>query len=157
MVFVYDWGEQLTKDDLPLDSAGDDCVKSTHIECRRDNVKVLTDIDYRKCTTAAESVKQGFLRLVLSTRCLASAGSTSQKQHLVKLIIKMLDEKDDIQKIVSIIKSYKQLSKTYCARLETTLKCIMEDSSEVETSQLCIDAIAHLTSLNTKTKKKRSE
>ena len=90
-------------------------------------------------------------------RCLASAGSTSQKQHLVKLIIKMLDEKDDIQKIVSIIKSYKQLSKTYCARLETTLKCIMEDSSEVETSQLCIDAIAHLTSLNTKTKKKRSE
>ena len=90
-------------------------------------------------------------------RCLASEGSTSQKQHLVKLIIKMLDEKDDIQKIVSIIKSYKQLSKTYCARLETTLKCIMEDSSEVETSQLCIDAIAHLTSLNTKTKKKRSE
>ena len=90
-------------------------------------------------------------------RCLASEGSTSQKQHLVKLIIKMIDEKDDIQKIVSIIKSYKQLSKTYCARLETTLKCIMEDSSEVETSQLCIDAIAHLTSLNTKTKKKRSE
>lgn len=66
MVFVYDWGEQLTKDDLPLDSAGDDCVKSTHIECRRDDVKVLTDIDYRKCTTATESVKQGFLRLVLS-------------------------------------------------------------------------------------------
>ena len=58
-------------------------------------------------------------------RCLASSGSTAQKQYLVKLIVKMMDEKDDIQKVVSIIKSYKQLAKSYCDRIISTLNYII--------------------------------
>ena len=38
-------------------------------------------------------------------RCLAANGSMAQKQYLAKLIVKMLNDKDDIQKVVSIIKS----------------------------------------------------
>ena len=88
-------------------------------------------------------------------RCLATSGSTAQKQYLVKLIVKMLDEKDDIQKVISIIKSYKQLAKPYCNRIESTLKCIIEDTSDSSTIQLCNDAIEHLSSLNQTSKRKR--
>ena len=88
-------------------------------------------------------------------RCLAASGSTAQKQYLVKLIVKMLDEKDDIQKVISIIKSYKQLAKPYCDRIESTLKCIIEDTSDSTTIQLCNDAIEHLSSLNQTSRRKR--
>ena len=88
-------------------------------------------------------------------RCLAASGSTAQKQYLTKLIVKMLYEKDDIQKVVSIIKSYKQLAKTYCDHIESTLKCIIEDTSDSTTIQLCNDAIEHLSSLNQTSKRKR--
>ena len=92
-------------------------------------------------------------------RCLASSGSASQKQYLVKLIIKMLDEKEDIEKIISIIKSYKQLSKTYCDRIISTLNCIIEDNSDTTIVNMCSDAIEHLIAINKsagKAKKKRS-
>ena len=88
-------------------------------------------------------------------RCLATSGSTVQKQYLVKLIVKMLDEKDDIQKVISIIKSYKQLAKPYCNRIESTLRCILDDTSDSSTIQLCNDAIEHLSSLNRTSKQKR--
>ena len=88
-------------------------------------------------------------------RCLATSGSTAQKQYLVKLIVKMLDEKDDIQKVISIIKSYKQLAKPYCDRIESTLRCILDDTSDSSTIQLCNDAIEHLSSLNQTSKRKR--
>ena len=88
-------------------------------------------------------------------RCLATSGSTVQKQYLVKLIVKMLDEKDDIQKVISIIKSYKQLAKPYCDRIESTLRCILDDTSDSSTIQLCNDAIEHLSSLNRTSKQKR--
>ena len=81
-------------------------------------------------------------------RCLASSGSASQKQYLVKLLIKMLDEKEDIEKIISIIKSYKQLAKTYCDRIISTLKCIIEDSSDTTIVNLCNDAIEYLSAIN---------
>lgn len=81
-------------------------------------------------------------------RCLASSGSASQKQYLVKLIIKMLDEKEDIEKIISIIKSYKQLAKTYCDRIISTLKCIIEDSSDTTIVNMCNDAIEYLSAIN---------
>lgn len=92
-------------------------------------------------------------------RCLASSGSAYQKQYLVKLIIKMLDEKEDIEKIISIIKSYKQLSKTYCDRIISTLNCIIEDNSDTTIVNMCSDAIEHLIAINKsagKAKKKRS-
>ncbi len=88
-------------------------------------------------------------------RCLATSGSTAQKQYLVKLIVKMLDEKDDIQKVILIIKSYKQLAKPYCDRIESTLRCIIDDTSDSSTIQLCNDAIEHLSSLNQTSKRKR--
>ena len=81
-------------------------------------------------------------------RCLASSGSASQKQYLVKLLIKMLDEKEDIGKIISIIKSYKQLAKTYCDRIISTLKCIIEDSSDTTIVNMCNDAIEYLSAIN---------
>lgn len=81
-------------------------------------------------------------------RCLASSGSISQKQHLVKLIIKMLDEKEDIEKVVSIIISYKQLAKTYCDRIISTLNCIIEDNTDTTIVNMCRDAIEHLVSIN---------
>lgn len=81
-------------------------------------------------------------------RCLASSGSASQKQYLVKLLIKMLDEKEDIEKIISIIKSYKQLAKTYCDRIISTLKCIIEDSSDTTIVNMCNDAIEYLSAIN---------
>lgn len=81
-------------------------------------------------------------------RCLASSGSASQKQYLVKLLIKMLDEKEDIEKIISIIKSYKQLAKTYCNRIISTLKCIIEDSSDTTIVNMCNDAIEYLSAIN---------
>ena len=81
-------------------------------------------------------------------RCLASSGSASQKQYLVKLIIKMLDEKEDIEKVVSIIKSYKQLAKTYCERIISTLNCIIEDNSDTTIVDMCNDAVKHLESIN---------
>lgn len=92
-------------------------------------------------------------------RCLASSGSASQKQYLVKLLIKMLDEKEDIEKIISIIKSYKQLAKTYCDRIIATLNCIIEDNSDTTIGDMCSDAIEHLISINksvSKVKKQRS-
>ena len=92
-------------------------------------------------------------------RCLASSGSASQKQYLVKLIIKMLDEKEDFEKVISIIKSYKQLAKTYCDRIISTLNCIIEDNSDTTIVDMCSDAIEHLISLNksvSKAKKQRS-
>ena len=88
-------------------------------------------------------------------RCLAANGSTAQKQYLAKLIVKMLNDKDDIQKVVSIIKSYKQLTKTYCDLIESTLRCILDDTSDSSTIQLCNDAIEHLSSLNQTSKRKR--
>lgn len=88
-------------------------------------------------------------------RCLATSGSTAQKQYLVKLIVKMLDEKDDIQKVILIIKSYKQLAKPYCDRIESTLRCILDDTFDSSTIQLCNDAIEHLSSLNQTSKRKR--
>lgn len=91
--------------------------------------------------------------------CLATSGSTAQKQYLVKLIVKMMDEKDDIQKVVSIIKSYKQLAKSYCDRIISTLNCIIEDNSDTTIVNMCSDAIEHLISLNksvSKAKKQRS-
>ena len=81
-------------------------------------------------------------------RCLASSGSASQKQYLVKLIIRMLDEKEDIRKVISIIKSYKQLAKTYCDRIIATLNCIIEDNSDTTIDDMCSDAIEHLISIN---------
>lgn len=81
-------------------------------------------------------------------RCLAANGSMAQKQYLAKLIVKMLNDKDDIQKVVSIIKSYKQLTKTYCDLIGSTLRCILDDTSDSSTIQLCNDAIEHLSSLN---------
>ena len=92
-------------------------------------------------------------------RCLATSGSTAQKQYLVKLIVKMMDEKDDIQKVVSIIKSYKQLAKSYCDRIISTLNCIIEDKSDTTIVNMCSDAIEHLIAINKsagKAKKKRS-
>ena len=92
-------------------------------------------------------------------RCLASNGSASQKQYLVRLIIKMLDEKEDIEKVISIIKSYKQLGKTYCDRIISTLNCIIEDNSDTTIIDMCSDAIEYLISLNksaSKAKKKQS-
>ncbi len=92
-------------------------------------------------------------------RCLASSGSASQKQYLVKLIIRMLDEKEDIGKVISIIKSYKQLAKTYCDRIIATLNCIIEDNSDTTIIDMCSNAIEHLISLNksvSKAKKQRS-
>lgn len=93
-------------------------------------------------------------------RCLASSGSASQKQYLVKLIIRMLDdEKEDIRKVISIIKSYKQLAKTYCDRIIATLNCIIEDNSDTTIGDMCSDAIEHLISINksvSKVKKQRS-
>ena len=86
-------------------------------------------------------------------RCLASSGSASQKQYLVKLLIKMLDEKEDIEKIISIIKSYKQLAKTYCDRIISTLKCIIEDSSDTTIVNMCNDAIEYLSAINKPTSK----
>ena len=88
-------------------------------------------------------------------RCLAANGSMAQKQYLAKLIVKMLNDKDDIQKVVSIIKSYKQLTKTYCDLIESTLRCILDDTSDSSTIQLCNDAIEHLSSLNQTSKRKR--
>ena len=91
--------------------------------------------------------------------CLATNGSTAQKQYLVKLIVKMMDEKDDIQKVVSIIKSYKQLAKSYCDRIISTLNCIIEDNSDTTIVNMCSDAIEHLISINKsagKAKKQRS-
>ena len=91
--------------------------------------------------------------------CLATRGSTAQKQYLVKLIVKMVDEKDDIQKVVSIIKSYKQLAKSYCDRIISTLNCIIEDNSDTTIIDMCSDAIEYLISLNksvSKGKKQRS-
>lgn len=88
-------------------------------------------------------------------RCLAVNGSMAQKQFLAKLIVKMLNDKDDIQKVVSIIKSYKQLTKTYCDLIESTLRCILDDTSDSSTIQLCNDAIEHLSSLNRTSKQKR--
>ena len=87
-------------------------------------------------------------------RCLAVNGSMAQKQYLAKLIVKMLNDKDDIQKVVSIIKSYKQLTKTYCDLIESTLRCILDDTSDSSTIQLCNDAIEHLSSLNQTSKRK---
>lgn len=87
-------------------------------------------------------------------RCLAANGSMAQKQYLAKLIVKMLNDKDDIQKVVSIIKSYKQLTKTYCDLIESTLRCILDDTSDSSTIQLCNDAIEHLSSLNQTSKRK---
>ena len=87
-------------------------------------------------------------------RCLAANGSMAQKQFLAKLIVKMLNDKDDIQKVVSIIKSYKQLTKTYCDLIESTLRCILDDTSDSSTIQLCNDAIEHLSSLNQTSKRK---
>lgn len=92
-------------------------------------------------------------------RCLATRGSTAQKQYLVKLIVKMMDEEDDIQEVVSIIKSYKQLAKSYCDRIISTLNCIIEDKSDTTIVNMCSDAIEHLIAINTsagKAKKKRS-
>lgn len=92
-------------------------------------------------------------------RCLASSGSASQKQYLVKLIIRMLDEKEDIGKVISIIKSYKQLAKTYCDRIIATLNCIIEDNSDTTIIDMCSNAIEHLISINKsagKAKKQRS-
>ena len=92
-------------------------------------------------------------------RFLASSGSASQKQYLVRLIIKMLDEKEDIEKVISIIKSYKQLAKTYCDRIISTLKCIIEDSSDTTIVNMCNDAIEYLSAINkpaSKVKKQRS-
>ena len=60
----------------------------------------------------------------------------------------MLDEKEDIEKIISIIKSYKQLAKTYCDRIISTLNCIIEDSSDTTIVNMCNDAIEYLTSIN---------
>lgn len=91
--------------------------------------------------------------------CLATSGSTAQKQYLVKLIVKMIDEKDDIQKVVSIIKSYKLLAKSYCDRIISTLNCIIEDNSDTTIVNMCSDAIEHLIAINKsagKAKKKRS-
>lgn len=88
-------------------------------------------------------------------RCLAASGSTSQKQHLVRLIINMLDEKDEIEKVVSIIKSYNQLAETYCKRITSTLECIIEDNSDPDMVAICKDGIEHLSSLNKATSKTR--
>ena len=91
--------------------------------------------------------------------CLATSGSTAQKQYLVKLIVKMMDEKDDIQKVVSIIKSFKQLAKSYCDRIISTLNCIIEDNSDTTIVNMCSGAIEHLISINKsagKAKKQRS-
>ena len=90
-------------------------------------------------------------------RCLASSGSASQKQYLVKLIIRMLDEKEDIGKVISIIKSYKQLAKTYCDRIIATLNCIIEDNSDTTIGDMCSDAIEHLISINKSTRKVKKQ
>ena len=89
-------------------------------------------------------------------RCLAAKGSIQQKQSLVTLIVRMLDEKkEDIQKIVSIIMSYKQLDKNQCDRIVSTLKCIVDGDDNDLSIQLCSEAIEHLYSLNKTSKRKR--
>lgn len=89
-------------------------------------------------------------------RCLAAKGSIQQKQSLVTLIVRMLDEKkEDIQKIVSIIMSYKQLDKNQCDRIVSTLKCIVDGDDNDLSIQLCNEAIEHLYSLNKTSKRKR--
>lgn len=89
-------------------------------------------------------------------RCLAAKGSIQQKQSLVTLIVRMLDEKkEDIQKIVSIIISYKQLDKNQCDRIVSTLKCIVDGDDNDLSIQLCNEAIEHLYSLNKTSKRKR--
>lgn len=89
-------------------------------------------------------------------RCLAAKGSIQQKQSLVTLIVRMLDEKkEDIQKIVSIIMSYKQLDKNQCDRIFSTLKCIVDGDDNDLSIQLCNEAIEHLYSLNKTSKRKR--
>ena len=89
-------------------------------------------------------------------RCLAAKGSIQQKQSLVTLIVRMLDEKkEDIQKIVSIIMSYKQLDKNQCDRIVSTLKCIVDGGENDLSIQLYNEAIEHLYSLNKTSKRKR--
>ena len=67
----------------------------------------------------------------------------------------MLDEKDEIEKVVSIIKSYNQLAETYCKRITSTLECIIEDNSDPDMVAICKDGIEHLSSLNKATSKTR--
>lgn len=106
-----------------------------------------------------ESNIESYRKFTDFLRCLASSGSASQKQYLVKLIIKMLDEKENLEKVISIIKSYKQLAKTYCERIISTLNCIIEDNSNTTIVDMCNDAVKHLESINKslgKVKKQRS-
>lgn len=95
-----------------------------------------------------ESNIESYRKFTDFLRCLASSGSASQKQYLVKLIIKMLDEKENLEKVISIIKSYKQLAKTYCERIISTLNCIIEDNSNTTIVDMCNDAVKHLESIN---------
>lgn len=90
---------------------------------------------------------ESYWRFIDLLKCLATNGSKLQKQYLVKLLIKKLDEREDIQNIALIIKSFTQLTKAYADRLITTLKCIKEETTDETTIMLCNESIEHLSSI----------
>lgn len=89
--------------------------------------------------------------------CLATEGTMSQKQILANLLVQMLDENDDHTKVISIIKAYKNLSKTYCNHLVTKLQCIIEDKKNTTNIETYNEAIEHLLALHKSTIKKKNK
>ena len=90
---------------------------------------------------------ESYWRFIDLLKCLATNGSKLQKQYLVKLLVKKLDERENIQNIALIIKSFTQLTKAYADRLITTLKCIKEETTDETTIMLCNESIEHLSSI----------
>lgn len=89
--------------------------------------------------------------------CLATEGTMSQKQILANLLVQMLDENGDHTKVISIIKAYKNLSKTYCNHLITKLQCIIEDKKNTTNIETYNEAIEHLLALHKSTIKKKNK
>lgn len=87
--------------------------------------------------------------------CLATEGTMQQKQILANLLVQMLDENGDHTKVISIIKTYKNLSKTYCNHLVTKLQCIIEDKKDTTSIESYNEAIKHLLALHKSTTKKK--
>ena len=89
--------------------------------------------------------------------CLATEGTMLQKQILANLLVQMLDENGDHTKVISIIKAYKNLSKTYCNHLVTKLQCIIEDKKNTTNIESYNEAIEHLLALHKSTTKKKRQ
>lgn len=89
--------------------------------------------------------------------CLATEGTMPQKQMLANLLVQMLDDNSDHTKVTSIIKAYKNLSKTYCSHLVTKLQCIIEDKKNTTSIETYNEAIEHLLALHKSTTKKKKQ